>query len=133
MVRPDVAAGKITRARAWLADAEGLIGCEERRDRDLGAFYLFLAIQECIDLATHWVADEGWPVPDDAGGSFDLLADRGVLDARLAEGMRGAVGLRNRIGHGYAAIDHRRIEQEFTQGTETLRGFLAAVADKAGL
>ena len=133
MVRPDVAVGKLARARAWLADAEGLIGREERRDRDLGAFYLFLAIQECIDLATHWVADEGWPVPDDAGASFDLLADRGVLDRGVAEGMRGAVGLRNRIGHGYAAIDHERIGNELGQGAETLRGFLAAVADEAGL
>lgn len=133
MVRPDVASGKLARARAWLTDAEGLIGGEERRDRDLGAFYLFLAIQECIDLATHWVADEGWPVPEDAGGSFDVLADRGGLDREVAEGMRGAVGLRNRIGHGYAAIDHGRIGRELESGAEILRKFLAAVADKAGL
>ncbi|HEV7671805.1 MAG TPA: HepT-like ribonuclease domain-containing protein [Thermoanaerobaculia bacterium] len=133
MVRPDVAAGKLARARGWLADAEGLIAREERRDRDLGAFYLFLAIQECIDLATHWVADAGWPVPDDAGASFDLMADRGVLDRDLAEGMRGAVGLRNRIGHGYAAIDHDRIGRELENGAQTLRMFLAAVADEAGL
>lgn len=133
MVRYDVAAGKIARARGWLADAEGLIGREERRDRDLGAFYLFLAIQECIDLATHWVADAGWPVPDDAGASFDLLADRGVLDRGVAAGMRGSVGLRNRIGHGYAAIDHERIGRELGQGAEILRAFLAAVADEARL
>lgn len=133
MVRYDVAAGKIARARGWLADAEGLIGREERRDRDLGAFYLFLAIQECIDLATHWVADAGWPVPDDAGASFDLLADRGVLDRGVAAGMRGSVGLRNRIGHGYTAIDHERIGRELGQGAEILRAFLAAVADEARL
>lgn len=133
MVRYDVAAGKIARARGWLADAEGLIGREERRDRDLGAFYLFLAIQECIDLATHWVADAGWPVPDDAGASFDLLADRGVLDRGVAAGMRGSVGLRNRIGHGYAAIAHERIGRELGQGAEILRAFLAAVADEARL
>ncbi len=133
MVRPDVAAVKLARARGWLAEAEELIAREERRERDLGAFYLFLSIQECIDLATHWVADAGWPVPDDAGASFDLLADRGALDRNVAAGMRSAVGLRNRIGHGYAAIDHDRIGRELGEGASTLRAFLSAVAAEAGL
>ncbi len=50
MVRPDVAARKIARASAWLDDAEAILSrpVEElaaaAKDRDLAAFYLFLAI-----------------------------------------------------------------------------------------
>jgi uncharacterized protein YutE (UPF0331/DUF86 family) len=47
--------------------------------------------------------------------------------------LRGAAGLRNRIAHGYAGVDHARLHDEFTQGVATLRRFLAAVAEAAGL
>ena len=57
----------------------------DRTGRDLALFYLFLAIQECIDLAAHWVADGGWPPPDDAGSTFDVLADRGVIARPVAD------------------------------------------------
>ncbi|HXU46152.1 MAG TPA: DUF86 domain-containing protein [Thermoanaerobaculia bacterium] len=138
MVRPDVVGRKLARASAWLDEAGDLIGRSEgwqtdAHARDLASFYLFLTIQECIDLAAHWVADAGWPVPDDAGAIFDLLADRLEIDSDLAERMRGAVGLRNRIAHGYSSLDHDRIRAEFSEGGATLRQFLAIVADAAGL
>ena len=111
MVRRDIAGAKLARAQMWLADAEPtltlpveqFIASAERRD--LAIFYLFLAIQECIDLAARWVADAGWLAADDAGSAFDLLADHRVINPDLAVTLRGAVGLRNRIAHGYALLD----------------------------
>ena len=67
----------MARAQAWLSDAESLLAAPpdefvaDRKGRDLALFYLFLAIQESIDLAAHWVADEGWAPPDDAGSTFE--------------------------------------------------------------
>ena len=139
MVRPEVVAARIARAQAWLADAESLLApppeefVADRRGRDLALFYLFLAIQECIDLAAHWVADEGWTPPDDAGSTFDVLADRGVIQRSVADGLRGATGLRNRIAHGYAMLDYRRVREESREGIRPLRAFLEAVATAAGL
>ena len=139
MVRPDVAARKIARASAWLDDAEAILSrpVEElaaaAKDRDLAAFYLFLAIQESVDLAAHWVADAGWMVPDDAASTFDVLADRAAIDRGLATSLRLATGLRNRIGHGYALLDHRRLHAESQEGIPALREFLTAVATTAGL
>ena len=66
MVRREVVSAKAGRARAWLNDAAATllapldVALAEPKARDLSLFYLFLAIQECIDLAAHWVADEGW-------------------------------------------------------------------------
>ena len=103
MVRPDVAARKIARASAWLDDAEAILSrpvdefMAAAKDRDLAAFYLFLAIQESVDLAAHWVADAGWTVPDDAASTFDVLAQHDVIDRDLAAALRLATGLRNRI------------------------------------
>jgi uncharacterized protein YutE (UPF0331/DUF86 family) len=42
-----------------------------------------------------------------------------------------AAGLRNRIAHGYAGVDHARIRDELAQGVAILRRFLAAVAQAA--
>jgi len=82
MVRRDVATARLTRATAWLTDAEQLFAMDAHafenatKERDLALFYLFLALQECIDLAAHWVEDANWGMPDDAGSTFDELADR---------------------------------------------------------
>lgn len=139
MVRRDVAGSKMARAEAWLADAEKRFGTSadafvaDGERRDLALFYVFLAIQECIDLAAHWVADAGWEPADDAGATFDVLAERGAIGPELAARLHGAVGLRNRIAHGYAQVDYRRVHQEAVEGIVSLRTFLAAVADAAGL
>ena len=139
MVRRDVAINRIGRASAWLNDADRWFGMDAEqfraaiKERDLAIFYLFLALQECIDLAAHWVADAGWGVPDDAGSTFDELADRGAIPRELADRLREGVGLRNRIAHGYALLDYSRVQAEAQIGIPALRSFLTIVGQAAGL
>jgi uncharacterized protein YutE (UPF0331/DUF86 family) len=139
MVRRDVAANRIARTSGWLNDAERLFGMDAEqfraatKDRDLAVFYLFLALQDCIDLAAHWVADAGWGVPDDAGSTFDALADREAIPRELADRLREGVGLRNRIAHGYALLDYGRVQSEARTGIPVLRSFLTLVGRAAGL
>lgn len=134
MVRAEVAGQKIARAEAWLRDVEELLGvsvellASDARRADLASFYLFLAIQEAIDLAAHWLADAGWPPPDDVGSTFDVLAQRGGITPELAGAMRTIVRVRNRIAHGYSTVDPGRIRAEAPTGVAALREFLAAVA-----
>jgi uncharacterized protein YutE (UPF0331/DUF86 family) len=139
MVRPEIAGARVARASRWLDDAMRMFDrprdefIEATKDRDLATFYLFLALQECIDLAAHWVADAGWGSPDDAGSTFDVLAERGAIERPLATTLREGVGLRNRIAHGYALLDYGRVQTEALKGIPALRLFLAAVAREAGL
>lgn len=139
MVRADVAGRKVTRATAWLKDADTLLSVpleELRGDRarlDLAAFYLLLAIQECIDLAAHWVADDGLAPPEDAASTFDVLCDKGLIAPEVADALRGATGLRNRIAHGYADLDRERVYLEAKDGISRIREFLSNVATAAGL
>lgn len=139
MVRREVASARIARAAAWLDDAEKVFNRDAEafvsavRDRDLAIFYLFLALQESIDLAAHWVADAGWGAPDDAGSTFDMLAERGAIERSLADRLREGVGLRNRIAHGYALLDYNRVQSEAIRGIPTVRSFLDAVGREAGL
>lgn len=139
MVDRDVIARKVATATARLNDVEKLLDrplddfLSDLQGRDLAAFYLQLAIQDCIDLASHWVSESGWPPPDEAGGAFDALADHGMISRDLATLMRSAVGLRNRIAHGYATVDHARLYEEVREAHPQLRQFLSALIDEARL
>lgn len=139
MVRSEVAARKIATATTRLDQADEILSrpraelLSDPQSCDLAAFYLFLGIQECVDLAVHWAADSGWLAPESAASSFDALAEHGVIDRPLATALIGAVGLRNRIAHGYALLDHARIHDESKEGLGHLRRFLALVADQTGL
>src|SRR3954463_2250489 len=72
---------------------------EDRSRRDLLAFYLALAVEDCIDIAEHLIAERGWGAPDSYGEAFRLLAQHGVLSSTLAELMVQAAGMRNAILH----------------------------------
>lgn len=139
MVKPEIVRRKISEAAARLDKAEGLLSqppeefLANDEQQDLASFYLLLAIQECIDLAAHWISDEGWDPPAKASALFNVLADRKAIDRSLAVGLHQAVSLRNRIAHGYSSVDHERIQAEYQTGVADLRRFLAIVATKAGL
>ena len=72
-------------------------------------------------------------MPDDAGSTFDVLAARGIINHTLADTLRAATGLRNRIAHGYAMLDYRRVHGEAQAGIPALRRFLGAVLRDAGM
>jgi uncharacterized protein YutE (UPF0331/DUF86 family) len=89
-------------AAAFLAD---------RTAREVVSLNLFLALQETIGLATHWLADDGAIVPDTYGDVFSALAERGVIDASLGERLRAAAGLRNLVAHQYGVLDFTRVHE----------------------
>ena len=81
----------------------------DRTAREVVTLNLFLALQETIGLATHWLADEGVVVPDTYGDMFSTLAERGVIDAALGDRLRAAAGLRNLVAHQYGVLDFTRV------------------------
>ena len=68
-----------------------------------------LAVESCLDLANHLIADRGWPTTGTYRGAFELLAQRGVIEPELARKMAGWAGLRNILVHMYLDIDHQRL------------------------
>ena len=69
--------------------------------------YLHLAVEAAIDLANHWIADQGLRTPDSNWDSFTVLEEAGEIEATLAERMRGWAEFRNVLVHDYIGIDHR--------------------------
>jgi len=66
---------------------------------------LHLAIETCMDVADHIVADRRLRVPETGGATFDILAEAGVLPAELGRSLARMVGFRNILVHDYARLD----------------------------
>ncbi len=73
--------------------------------QDIIALNITRAVQLCVDIASHIVAESEQRVPDTMSGVFDVLAENGVIPAELAVSMKNAVGFRNIAVHNYQTID----------------------------
>jgi uncharacterized protein YutE (UPF0331/DUF86 family) len=93
----------------------------DRTTREVVTFNLFLALQEAIALAAHWLADEGEAVPGTYGEVFVALGTAGVIDAALAARLRAEAGLRSLVAHQYGVLDFDRI---FTVARDELEDLL---------
>lgn len=100
----------------------------DRDALDLVSFNLMLAVQACSDIASHLIADEGWPAATTLAGAFTRMRDQGVLTRETATALGRAVGLRNVVAHGYAGINPAMVHAAATHGVRDLEAFAREVA-----
>lgn len=97
---------------------------ENDRDAlDLTAFHLMLAVQSCLDIASHLISDEGWSPAATAAQSFQRLSQQGVVSAGSAAALGKAVGLRNLVAHGYSGVEPDLIHLAATRDLADLERF----------
>lgn len=120
----------VGRVRAVLpASRESFLS--DRTAREVVILNLFVALQECLALATHWLADEGTEVPQSYREVFQALGARGVVTSELAARLAAASGLRNLVAHQYGVLDWGRIHEIATSSLGDLLDFCEAVARAA--
>jgi uncharacterized protein YutE (UPF0331/DUF86 family) len=73
--------------------------------QDIIALNLQRAVQLCVDIASHIVADLNVRPPMTMAESFDCLHQAGILSPGLLNRMKKSVGFRNIAVHDYFAID----------------------------
>ena len=66
---------------------------------------LQMAIEACVDIASHMVADRGLRAPATYADTFEILVQAGLLSPDLGEAMGKMTGFRNVVVHDYAGID----------------------------
>lgn len=103
----------------------------DRTVREVVVLNLFIALQHCLDLAAHWLADEGHTVPEAYRQLFEDLGARGVLPMDLARRLAAGAGLRNLIAHRYGVLDWSRIFTIATHDLDDLLQFCQALAQRA--
>lgn len=91
---------------------------------------LQLAIQICIDIGAHLIAEEGLDAPSDYRGVFRSLEAAQIVDAGLAARLGEAAGLRNLLVHGYADLDDSMVWQSLGR-LDDLRAFALVAARQA--
>lgn len=103
----------------------------DRTAREVVILNLFVALQDVLSLATHWLSDEGAAVPQGYRDVFLLLGERGVISSDLAGRLAAAAGLRNLVAHQYAIIDWQRIHEIASLHLDDLLQFCDELARKA--
>jgi uncharacterized protein YutE (UPF0331/DUF86 family) len=96
--------------------------------QDAIAMGVLVVVQEAMDIALHIASDEGWELGSTYRDAFVILSRHAVITAELATSLGGSVQLRNRIAHGYAALDAERLWTELPQGIASFGAFAQAVA-----
>jgi len=95
---------------------------------DLVSFNLMLAVQSCLDVASHLISDEDWPPANSYAEAFQRLHEQGVLSRDTADTLGSATGLRNVVAHGYADVDPELIHRAAAHGLADLERFASEVS-----
>ncbi len=66
---------------------------------------LQMAIEACVDIATHVIADRGLRVPATYAEPFEVLGEAGLLGPGMQEAMVRMAKFRNVIVHEYTRVD----------------------------
>ena len=100
--------------------------------QDVLTLNLTRAVQLCVDIGTHLIANSEQPAPDTMGQTFDTLARMNLIGPDVALRMKKAVGFRNIAIHNYEAIDWQITHIIATRHIEDFAAFAAAIVDYIG-
>jgi uncharacterized protein YutE (UPF0331/DUF86 family) len=100
----------------------------DRDALDLVSFNLLLAVQACLDVASHLIADQGWEPAATARESFLRLQKHEAISAQTAAALQQAAAMRNLLVHVYADADAELIHDAAMHGLVDLERFAAEVA-----
>ena len=101
--------------------------------QDIVLFNLQVAIQNCIDIASHIISDEGLGVANSTSEIFYILQDNDFIDAHLTEKIIAAIGFRNLVAHEYGNLDLKKVYQVIHEDIKDLESFIKIVLKKCGI
>ncbi len=101
--------------------------------QDILLFNLQVAIQNCIDMASHIISDENMGIAGSTSEIFYLLQENSYINAELTGKVIGAVGLRNLLVHEYGNLDLKKVYKIIQNDINDLREFITSVLKKCGL
>lgn len=100
---------------------------EDRDLQDIVERNFELAIQACIDLGVHLLADAPTSPPDTNRAVFRDLAREDLLDDDLADRLGEMAGFRNVLAHEYASVVPKLVHEHLTR-LDDVRAYVEALA-----
>jgi uncharacterized protein YutE (UPF0331/DUF86 family) len=84
---------------------------------------LQMAIETCLDIASHVLADRGLRAPTTYAETFEVLMQAGLMSPGLGRVMVEMTGFRNVVVHEYTRIDAEVVIRILRERLEDLRRF----------
>jgi uncharacterized protein YutE (UPF0331/DUF86 family) len=84
---------------------------------------LQMAIETCLDVASHVLADRGLRAPTTYAEVFEVLVQAGLMSAGLGRVMIEMTGFRNVVVHEYTRIDAEVVIRILRERLEDFRRF----------
>lgn len=91
--------------------------------QDIISINLERAVQTCVDLASHLLAENNGPTPVTMAQAFTLLADKKIISEEVSSALVKSVGLRNLLVHEYSKIDWEIVARVANEHLDTFRNF----------
>ncbi|MCD5402030.1 DUF86 domain-containing protein [candidate division NPL-UPA2 bacterium] len=91
--------------------------------QDIILHNLQLAIQICLDIGNHIIADESWEVPSSLGNIFQILSRHKAISPDMADTMAFMAGFRNILIHKYEEIDLKKVYDILTHRLNDFEDF----------
>jgi uncharacterized protein YutE (UPF0331/DUF86 family) len=127
----DLIAKRLAFIETCIADLQRLAHpdriADDVRERRFVEHTLQLAIQACLDVASHIVADERLGEANSNQELFSLLAANSWLSVASAAKLRQAAGLRNILVHGYTTVDPAIIRDVLEHHLGDLSEYVSAI------
>lgn len=131
MTDADLVLKKLAFVETCLADLERHAKPErlaaDVRDRRFVEHTLQLAIQACLDCASHIMSSERLGEPSTNRELFATLARAGWISQELCAKLESAASLRNILVHGYTEVDLELLRDVLENHLGDLRDYVAAV------
>lgn len=107
--------------------------CEELKNdydsQDIISVNLERAVQTCVDIASHIVADFPEEAPKTMGEVFLSLGKQNVISNELAQKMIKAVGFRNISVHQYQSVDWKIVYSIATKNLDDFTAFSKVICE----
>lgn len=136
MVNRTIILSKISSIRRRLSRLKTVTNITEQRLRDdldtqdIVLHNLQLAIQGCVDIGSHVIADEGWGVAGSFSEIFYILEQKKVITQGLADKMIAMVGFRNILVHEYEMIRLDIVCNILRKDLNDIEEFLIAIINR---
>ena len=95
--------------------------------QDILSVNLERAVQLCVDIAAHIIADREISAPTTMAAAFEALHTLHILQSDLSNSMKKAVGFRNIVVHNYQEIDWEIVFHICHHKLDDFRAFALAI------
>lgn len=134
MVNRDIVASRLGKLREYLGYLKKLKRHSYREFADEPVIrgsverYLHLAIESCLDLGNHLIADQELRRAEDYKDIFLILGEAKVIPKSFAHRIAPMGGFRNILVHDYLKLDPRKVHQFLQQRLPDFQRFARFMA-----